>query len=215
MKSTTNTNEHIGKKEKPTAIPSLDDLDIRDYFAAKAMQTASQEREACAKLADEYATYGGSNFNEWFKKLAAEIRARGKRQEPENEHAVSLASVQPSVQEPVAYITGVNAGYFRAEPIDRSAVLKAGMALYTHTQPAPGDIRALKHRIHELEGEVLGYKQILSDQENETHWLKYVQMQIEHASYVFKDSCSHTNQAIDYLRALLHADPFSKWKEKV
>jgi hypothetical protein len=28
-------------------------------------------------------------------------------------------------------------------------------------QPAPGDIRALKHRIHELEGEVLGYKQML------------------------------------------------------
>jgi hypothetical protein len=27
-------------------------------------------------------------------------------------------------------------------------------------QPAPGDIRALKHRIHELEGEVLGYKQM-------------------------------------------------------
>ena len=28
-------------------------------------------------------------------------------------------------------------------------------------EPAPGDIRALKHRIHELEGEVLGYKQML------------------------------------------------------
>ena len=61
------------------------------------MQTTAQEREACAKLADEYATYGGSNFNEWFKKLAAEIRARGKRHEPENEPAVSLASVQPTI----------------------------------------------------------------------------------------------------------------------
>ena len=28
----------------------------------------------------------------------------------------------------------------------------------------PGDIRALKHRIHELEGEVIGYKQILDGQ---------------------------------------------------
>jgi hypothetical protein len=33
------------------------------------------ERERCAKLADEYATWGGSNFYEWFKKLAAAIRA--------------------------------------------------------------------------------------------------------------------------------------------
>ena len=30
---------------------------------------------------------------------------------------------------------------------------------------APGDIRALKHRIHELEGEVIGYKRILDAQE--------------------------------------------------
>ena len=28
-----------------------------------------------------------------------------------------------------------------------------------------GDIRALKHRIHELEGELLGYKKIVADQE--------------------------------------------------
>jgi hypothetical protein len=35
--------------------------------------------------------------------------------------------------------------------------------LYTTppAQPALGDIRALKHRIHELEGDVLGYKQML------------------------------------------------------
>ena len=31
-------------------------------------------------------------------------------------------------------------------------------------EPAIGDIRALKHRIHELEGEVIGYKQILDAQ---------------------------------------------------
>jgi hypothetical protein len=31
--------------------------------------------------------------------------------------------------------------------------------------PAPGDIRALKHRIHELEVDVLGYKKIVADQD--------------------------------------------------
>jgi hypothetical protein len=29
-----------------------------------------------------------------------------------------------------------------------------------------GDIRALKHRIHELEGELLGYKKIVADQDS-------------------------------------------------
>jgi hypothetical protein len=29
----------------------------------------------------------------------------------------------------------------------------------------PGDIRALKHRIHELEGELMGYKKIVADQD--------------------------------------------------
>ena len=28
-----------------------------------------------------------------------------------------------------------------------------------------GDIRALKHRIHELEGELIGYKKIVADQD--------------------------------------------------
>ena len=37
---------------------------------------AAKEREACAKLAEEYGTWGGSGFYEWFKKLGAEIRAR-------------------------------------------------------------------------------------------------------------------------------------------
>jgi hypothetical protein len=37
----------------------------------------AKEREACAKLAEEYGTWGGSGFYEWFKKLGAEIRARG------------------------------------------------------------------------------------------------------------------------------------------
>jgi hypothetical protein len=36
-----------------------------------------------------------------------------------------------------------------------------GAAFYTS-----GDIRALKHRIHELEGELIGYKKIVADQES-------------------------------------------------
>jgi hypothetical protein len=40
---------------------------------AEAVRAA--ERERCAKLADEYATWGGSNFHAWFTKLAAAIRA--------------------------------------------------------------------------------------------------------------------------------------------
>ena len=38
---------------------------------------AHKEREACAKLAEEYGTWGGSGFYELFKKLGVEIRARG------------------------------------------------------------------------------------------------------------------------------------------
>jgi archaellum component FlaC len=33
------------------------------------------------------------------------------------------------------------------------------------TTPPVGDIRALKHRIHELEGELIGYKKIVADQD--------------------------------------------------
>jgi hypothetical protein len=39
--------------------------------------------------------------------------------------------------------------------------LEASAAFYT-----AGDIRALKHRIHELEGELIGYKKIVADQES-------------------------------------------------
>ena len=38
---------------------------------------------------------------------------------------------------------------------------------YITNEPLPkGDIRAMKHRIHELEGELLGYKKIVADQES-------------------------------------------------
>ena len=33
------------------------------------------------------------------------------------------------------------------------------------TRVPEGDIRALKHRIHELEGELIGYKKIVADQD--------------------------------------------------
>jgi len=51
-----------------------------------ALKTAlAAEREACAKEADEYATYGGSNFYDSFKLLAAIIRARGEDEEEDTE----------------------------------------------------------------------------------------------------------------------------------
>jgi len=45
------------------------------YGEACAAAAVALERERCANLADEYATWGGSNFAVWFEKLAAEIRA--------------------------------------------------------------------------------------------------------------------------------------------
>ena len=46
-----------------------------DQMHAYGEACAAAERERCAKLADEYATWGGSNFAAWFEKLAAAIRA--------------------------------------------------------------------------------------------------------------------------------------------
>jgi anti-sigma factor RsiW len=54
-------------------LPSYTDDQLRDYATA----AVKAEREQCARLADEYATWGGSNFVAWFQKLAAAIRARG------------------------------------------------------------------------------------------------------------------------------------------
>lgn len=48
-------------------------LEHRDVMLRR--ETRKTERERCAKLADEYATYGGSNFAACFEKLAAAIRA--------------------------------------------------------------------------------------------------------------------------------------------
>lgn len=52
---------------------------VSDGYFKLAKLVAADEREACAKLADEYATWGGSNFFDWFKKLSAAIRARGEK----------------------------------------------------------------------------------------------------------------------------------------
>ena len=50
-----------------------------NYYTADQLRAAVlAERERCAKLADEYATWGGSNFAEWFRKCAAAIREGGK-----------------------------------------------------------------------------------------------------------------------------------------
>ena len=38
MIDTTNTSVNTGRNEKQKAIPSVGELDLRDYFAAKAMQ---------------------------------------------------------------------------------------------------------------------------------------------------------------------------------
>jgi len=56
---------------------------MREYMVFHATPTewmkehVLAEREACAMVCDDYATYGGTNFNEWFIKLSADIRARG------------------------------------------------------------------------------------------------------------------------------------------
>ena len=61
-------------REAEDKVIANPDLDWKREFAEL---VRAEEREACAKLADEYATWGGSNFPDWFKKLSADIRARG------------------------------------------------------------------------------------------------------------------------------------------
>ncbi len=50
---------------------------LREAIEQHVAETVAREREGCAKMADEYATWGGSNFYDWFARLAAAIRARG------------------------------------------------------------------------------------------------------------------------------------------
>ena len=59
----------------PDAVGQCEDFAYFD-LEAFAKLVAAKEREACAKLAEEYGTWGGSNFSEWFNKLAKEIRSK-------------------------------------------------------------------------------------------------------------------------------------------
>ena len=56
------------------------DLVLRTAIAQHVAEAVAKEREGCAKMADEYATWGGSNFYDWFKKLATAIRARAEKE---------------------------------------------------------------------------------------------------------------------------------------
>ena len=62
----------------------LDQDKARDALIAAIEQHVAEAvargRERCAKMADEYATWGGSNFYDWFKKLATDIRARAEKE---------------------------------------------------------------------------------------------------------------------------------------
>ena len=60
-------------------VPFWSDSEFAVALELFASLVTAKEREACAKLADEYATWGGSNFYSWFKKLATAIRARGEQ----------------------------------------------------------------------------------------------------------------------------------------
>jgi hypothetical protein len=71
--------DHQGPVEACQYLPADSMLytadQMRDYAAEEMARAVAAERERCAKLADEYATWGGSNFRAWFTKLAAAIRA--------------------------------------------------------------------------------------------------------------------------------------------
>jgi len=54
--NTTNTKEHTEQKEKPKAIPFLEELSMRDYFAAKAMQGIVSREVSDMKWINTYAT---------------------------------------------------------------------------------------------------------------------------------------------------------------
>ena len=47
---------------------------MRAYATQCATMAVERERERCAKMADEYATWGGSNWAAAFAALAADIR---------------------------------------------------------------------------------------------------------------------------------------------
>jgi hypothetical protein len=70
------------------------------------------------------------------------------------------ALAQPE-QEPVAWIYRPTGALFDICPNDADV----GEFLPLYFAPFTGDIRAMKHRIHELEGELIGYKKIIANQD--------------------------------------------------
>ena len=64
---------------------------------------------------------------------------------------------------------GIQAGLCDEEGRDDNSIIIEDhlkrFAKLVAAQEAEGDIRALKHRIHELEGELIGYKKIVADQD--------------------------------------------------
>ena len=55
-------------------------MELFNLIEQHVAEAVAKEREVCAELADEYATWGGSNFYDWFKKLATAIRARAEKE---------------------------------------------------------------------------------------------------------------------------------------
>ena len=53
---------------------------IRAAINRHVAEEVAREREVCAELADECATWGGSNFCIAFERLAAAIRARAEKE---------------------------------------------------------------------------------------------------------------------------------------
>lgn len=72
-------NQELIDMARQTGLGQLLDCDGVDNCVERfAALVAAAEREACAKLADEYATRGGSRFFNWLlKNFSAAIRARG------------------------------------------------------------------------------------------------------------------------------------------
>ena len=57
MTNTTNTKEHTEQKEKPKATPFLEELSVRDYFAAKAMPIAATFYDTSDEVCNEAAAW--------------------------------------------------------------------------------------------------------------------------------------------------------------
>ncbi len=73
-------------------------------------------------------------------------------------HEAKLKEQHMSKQKIWEFIEAYRTSGGRVEHHARKELLDAALDEALAEQPAIGDIRALKHRIHELEGDVIGYK---------------------------------------------------------